>query len=153
MWISEESQLVGIYCYFQRGKQNKNFIAFMKNRCLYYELWVNAAEWCGAGVNYVISERDKIRLCSFVHFQHIQGDIRRAQQKCREKTGSRRPSRCVEKWLSSRFNEPSTLYLFLNILTLALSDHYQPWIFGFIDHLKDNEIILFESVTTSTNRG
>ena len=78
---------------------------------------------------------------------------RRAQQKCREKTGSKTPSRCVEKWLSSRFNEPSTLYLFLNILTLVLSDHYQPWIFGFIDHLKDNQIILFESETTSTNRG
>ena len=77
MGISDESQLWGIYCCFQRGKQNKNFITFMKNRCLYYELWVNAAEWYGAGVNYVmnISERDKIRLCSFVHFQHIQGDI------------------------------------------------------------------------------
>ena len=57
---------------------------------------------------------------------------------CRQETGSRTPSRCVEKWLSIRCNE--------NL-------HHHLWFFGFIDHSKDKEIIFFESYVTSANRG
>ena len=65
------------------------------------------------------------------------------------------PSECTNEDKKRKYLDDynSLAVVVTGILTSAFKDDHHLWIFGFMYHSRNNEIIFFESYVTSTNRG